>query len=49
MATLRTQSTEPKIIEGTSRLEKNEGSFTSLQIKNEFKDQEVMGLIQSLV
>lgn len=49
MATLRTQSTEPKIIEGTSRLEKNEGSFTSLQIKNEFKDQEVMGLIQSFI
>tara|TARA_B100000401_G_scaffold437949_1_gene384878 strand:+ start:532 stop:1989 length:1458 start_codon:yes stop_codon:yes gene_type:complete len=49
MATLRTQSTEPKIIEGTSHLLKNEGSFTSLQLKNEFKDQEVMGLIQSFI
>jgi len=49
MATLRTQSTEPRIIEGSSPFKKNEGSFTSLQVKNEFKDQEVMGLIQDFI
>lgn len=45
MATLRTQSMEPVIIEGTRK----EATFTTLQTKNEFKDQEALLLVESFV
>ena len=45
MATLRTQSMEPVIIEGT----REEATFTTLQTKNEFKDQEALLLVESFV
>ena len=45
MATLRTQSMEPVIIEGTHK----EATFTKLQTKNEFKDQEALLLVEAFV
>ena len=45
MATLRTQSMEPVIIEGT----REEVTFTTLQTKNEFKDQEARLLVEAFV
>ena len=45
MATLRTQSTEPVIVEGTHK----EATFTTLQTKNEFKDQEARLLVEAFV
>ncbi len=45
MATLRTQSVEPVIIEGT----REEVTFTTLQTKNEFKDQEALLLVEAFV
>ena len=45
MATLRTQSMEPVIIEGTHK----EATFTTLQTKNEFKDQEARLLVEAFV
>ena len=45
MATLRTQSMEPVIIEGTRK----EATFTPLQTKNEFKDQEARLLVEAFV
>jgi hypothetical protein len=45
MATLRTQSVEPVIIEGTCK----EATFTTLQTKNEFKDQEALLLVEAFV
>ena len=45
MATLRTQSVEPVIIEGT----REEATFTTLQTKNEFKDQEALLLVEAFV
>jgi hypothetical protein len=45
MATLRTQSMEPIIIEGTRK----EATFTTLQTKNEFKDQEARLLVEAFV
>ena len=45
MATLRTQSMEPVIIEGT----REEATFTKLQTKNEFKDQEALLLVEAFV
>ena len=45
MATLRTQSMEPVIIEGT----REEATFTTLQTKNEFKDQEALLLVEAFV
>ena len=45
MATLRTQSVEPVIIEGTHK----EATFTTLQTKNEFKDQEALLLVEAFV
>ena len=45
MATLRTQSMEPVIIEGTHE----EATFTKLQTKNEFKDQEALLLVEAFV
>ena len=45
MATLRTQSMEPVIIEGTHK----EATFTTLQTKNEFKDQEALLLVEAFV
>ena len=47
MATLRTQSTDPVTVEGTTR--KNEGSFTNIQTKNEFKIQEALLLVEAFV
>jgi len=48
MATLRTESTEPIIIEGISS--KNEGNnFTNIQTKNEFKNQEALFLVEAFV
>lgn len=47
MATLRTQSTDPVTVEGTTR--KNEGSFTNIQTKNEFKNQEALLLVEAFV
>ena len=45
MATLRTQNMEPVIIEGT----REEATFTTLQTKNEFKDQEARLLVEAFV
>ena len=45
MATLRTQSMKPVIIEGT----REEATFTTLQTKNEFKDQEARLLVEAFV
>lgn len=45
MATLRTQNTNPVIIEGT----REEATFTTLQTKNEFKDQEALLLVEAFV
>ena len=45
MATLRTQNMEPVIIEGT----REEVTFTTLQTKNEFKDQEALLLVEAFV
>ena len=48
MATLRTESTNPVIIEGSSS--KNEGNnFTKIQTKNEFKNQEALLLVEAFV
>ena len=46
MATLRTQNTEPKIIEGTKKVE---GTFTAAQTKNEFTDPETMALLETFI
>ena len=48
MATLRTERDDPVIIEG-SYTKKQEGTFTAAEIKNEFKDQEAIGLIEEFV
>jgi len=45
MATLRTQNMEPVIIEGT----REEATFTTLQTKNEFKNQEALLLVEAFV
>ena len=45
MATLRTQNMEPVIIEGT----REEVTFTTLQTKNEFKNQEALLLVEAFV
>ena len=45
MATLRTQNMEPVIIEGT----REEVTFTTLQTKNEFKNQEAILLVEAFV
>ena len=45
MATLRTQNMEPVIIEGT----REEVTFTTLQTKNEIKDQEALLLVEAFV
>ena len=45
MATLRTQNMEPVIIEGT----REEATFTTLQTKNEFKNQEAILLVEAFV
>ena len=47
MATLRTQSTYPVTVEGN--MKKNEGSFTNIQTKNEFKNQEALLLVEAFV
>jgi hypothetical protein len=50
MATIRSQSTQPNIIEGKTVFQSNEGSsFTQMEIKNEFKDQEVICLLQNFI
>ena len=49
MATIRSQNTEPNIIEGKTVFQTNEESFTQMDIKNEFKDQEVMCLLQNFI
>jgi len=48
MATLRTESDDPVYVEG-AELKIQNGSFSPEQIKNEFKDQEVLGLIEDFV
>jgi len=47
MATLRTENEDPVIVEGSYK--KQEGSFTALQIKDEFKNEEVLGNIETFV
>ena len=50
MATIRSQSTQPNIIEGKTVFRSNEGSsFTQMEIKNEFKNQEVICLLQNFI
>ncbi len=49
MATLRTQNTNPAIIEGTSNNSREEATFTTLQTKNEFKNQEALLLVEAFV
>ena len=49
MATIRSQSKEPNIIEGKTNFQGKESSFTHAEIKNEFKDQEVICLLQNFV
>ena len=50
MATIRSQSTKPNIIEGKTAFQSNEGSsFTQMEIKNEFKNQEVICLLQNFI
>ena len=49
MATLRTQNTNPTIIEGTSNNSREEATFTTLQTKNEFKNQEALLLVEAFV
>jgi len=50
MATIRSQSTKPNIIEGKTTFQSNEGSsFTQMEIKNEFKNQEVICLLQNFI
>ena len=46
MATLRTQNTEPRIIEGSRKVE---GSFTAAQTKNEFTDPETLALLETFI
>ena len=46
MATIRTDNTEPNIIEGSK---KTEGSFTSLQTKNEFTDSQTIALLETFI
>ena len=46
MATLRTECTEPNIIEGNR---KTEGSFTATQLKNELKDPEACALLEAFI
>lgn len=46
MATLRTECTQPNIIEGT---QKTEGSFTATQLKNELKDPEACALLEAFI
>ena len=48
MATLRTERDDPVIIE-SKYSKKPEGSFTAAQIKNEFKDQEAISLVEEFV
>jgi|TARA_X000000368_G_scaffold195154_1_gene154061 hypothetical protein len=48
MATLRTERDDPVVIE-SSYTKKQEGTFTTAEIKNEFKDQEAIGLIEEFV
>lgn len=48
MATLRTERDDPVIIE-SKYSKKSEGSFTTAQIKNEFKDQEAISLVEEFV
>ena len=48
MATLRTEREDTIQIEG-SKIKTEEGTFTSEQLKNEFKDQQVIGLIEEFV
>jgi hypothetical protein len=48
MATLRTERDDPVIIE-SKYPKKSEGSFTNAQIKNEFKDQEAISLVEEFV
>ena len=49
-ATIRSQSTKPNIIEGKTTFQSNEGSsFTQMEIKNEFKNQEVICLLQNFI
>ena len=47
MATLRTECTDPKIIEGARA--KKEGSFTSAQTENELKDPETCALLETFI
>ena len=47
MATLRTESKDPKIIEGTRT--KVEGSFTANQTKDELKDPETCALLETFI
>tara|TARA_Y100000356_G_scaffold34139_1_gene25793 strand:+ start:1369 stop:2766 length:1398 start_codon:yes stop_codon:yes gene_type:complete len=49
MATLRTESTNPNIIEGISKNIREEGNFTNIQTKNEFKNQEALLLVEAFV
>ncbi len=49
MATIRTQSTTPVIIEGAVIEYNKEDSFSEDEIKHEFKDQEVLELIEKFV
>ena len=48
MATLRTESTNPVIIEGISNTHEG-GNFTTIQTKNEFKNQEALLLVEAFV
>jgi hypothetical protein len=47
MATLRTQRSVPVIVEGSKI--KKEGEFTANEIKNEFKDQEVISNLEQFI
>ncbi len=49
MSTIRSQSKEPNIIEGKTNFQGKGTSFTHAEIKNEFKDQEVICLLQNFV
>lgn len=46
MATIRTKDVEPKIIEGSKKVE---GSFTASQIKNEFTDPETISILETFI
>jgi hypothetical protein len=47
MATLRSECTEPNIIEGLHK--KKEGSFTASQLKDELKDPETCALLETFI